>query len=82
MFSAKESSDTDQLKQFFGPPTNCHEVGQLGYTLNGYYLIKRRDDSNENGKIGVVYCRFQQLQKTNPSKKIIIKYFVYLLKRR
>ena len=64
----KERGDSDQSKQFFGPPTNCHEIGQLGYTLNGYYLIKRRDDSNENGKIGVVYCRFQQIQKTNPSK--------------
>jgi len=76
MFSdAKESSNIYQSNQFFDPPTNCHEVGQLGYTLNGYYLIKRRDDSNENGKIGVVYCRFQQLQKTNPSKNTIKCYY-------
>ena len=30
-------NEADQ--QLYGPATNCNELGKLGYTLNGYYLI-------------------------------------------
>ena len=49
------------FSQFFGPPTNCSEIGMLGYTLNGYYLVKSSDPVNKN-KILVVYCTFRQAQ--------------------
>jgi len=54
-------------KPFYGPPTNCIELGKLGYTLNGYYLVK---ESNNGGQIEVILCRFQLPSlKNNESKK-------------
>ena len=49
------------VAQFFGPPANCSEVEMLGYTLNGYYLVKSNDPTNKN-KITIVYCAFRQAQ--------------------
>lgn len=50
-----EEEKENAVAQFFGPPTNCSEIGMLGYTLNGYYLIKSSDPTEKN-KILVVYC--------------------------
>lgn len=56
-----EEGKENAVAQFFGPPTNCSEIGMLGYTLNGYYLVKSTDSTNKN-KIIVVYCTFRQAQ--------------------
>ena len=53
--SAKEENIE---KEFYGPPTNCTELGQLGYTLNGYYLVNR---SHTSKHIEIVLCRFEIL---------------------
>jgi len=45
---------------FYGPPTNCYELGKLGYTLNGYYLVKGNFFLSNTGKVVVVYCNFKQ----------------------
>jgi len=47
------------MKRFYGPPTSCEELGKLGYTLNGFYLIKGIDESNST-RIKTVYCQFKQ----------------------
>jgi len=50
------------IPPFFGPATNCQELGQLGYTLTGYHLVK------SNNEIKIVYCAFQRpAQGTNQS---------------
>ena len=54
--SEKEEENTIR---FYGPPTSCSELQKLGYTLNGYYLIKGKDESNRS-RIQVTYCQFQQ----------------------
>jgi len=51
---------------FYGPPTSCSDLGKIGYTLNGYYLVKRKDNSNSS-KIATVFCSFKK-QKINRSK--------------
>lgn len=38
-------------------PTNCNDMGKLGYTLNGYYLVNGSD--NVERLFGVVFCRFK-----------------------
>lgn len=43
----------------------------LGYTLNGYYLIKK-GNLRKNKNVGVVYCQFQQPQVQKKGKKINI----------
>ena len=68
-YSKKKKNETEEFsipKIFYGPPTNCSELQQLGYTLNGYYLVKGQASNSlstniiENNKIGVVYCQFKQ----------------------
>ena len=28
------------ISRFYGPPANCSDLMKLGYTLNGFYLVK------------------------------------------
>ena len=46
---------------FYGPPTNCKELGRIGYTLNGYYLVRsnKNQSPKSEGEIEIVFCRFQ-----------------------
>jgi len=52
-----ENGNQANLK-FYGPANNCKELGILGYTLNGFYLVNGKDQSNHSG-IEVVFCRFK-----------------------
>ena len=54
--NGKEKNVTD--KKFYGPATNCNELRQLGYTLNGYYLVKGKGEIIKS-EVQVVYCRFK-----------------------
>ncbi len=59
IYSKQERNETEeQMKRFYGPPHNCAELGMLGYTLNGYYLVKRKGQFNKS-KIHTVYCQFK-----------------------
>ena len=52
--------DKNKTKRFYGPATNCNELGKLGYTLNGLYLVDCKDQSKKSIKIEVIYCQFKQ----------------------
>ena len=68
----KKKSNTDTGEErFYGPPTSCDDLQRLRYTLNGYFLIKGKGQSNAN-RIQVVYCQFQQPESSN--KQSIIKF--------
>lgn len=57
------NNDNDGERDFEGPPTSCKTLAKLGYTLNGYYLIKGKDQqskSKKSNKIQVAFCRFKQ----------------------
>jgi len=45
---------------FYGPPTNCSDLSRLGYTLNGYYLVKSVTDISKYSNLETVYCAFKQ----------------------
>jgi len=56
------------ISKFYGPPTNCSDLSRLGYTLNGFYLVKAvensdslvKDDSNRNiMQVEAVSCMFK-----------------------
>jgi len=53
----------ENRKSFYGPPTSCSDLAQLGYTLNGFYLVKN-PVVNENfpqiTTTQTVYCAFKQ----------------------
>ena len=52
------------MQRFYGPPCNCSELGKLGYTLNGYYLVNGSKSSSE---IEVLLCRFKLQPGENES---------------
>jgi len=53
---------------FYGPPTNCSDLSKLGYTLNGFYLIRSPIITNESTtNIETVYCSFRQPKTFNAS---------------
>jgi len=50
-------------EEFVGPPTSCETLAKLGYTLNGFYLIKgndRKSNDDKINKIQTVFCQFKQ----------------------
>ena len=59
-----ETEDDPKVKEFYGPPTSCEELSKLGYTLNGYYLVKGKDNLNISFAIQAVYCQFKEPQST------------------
>jgi len=74
-----ERKNETEIPRFYSPPTNCTELSQLGYTLNGYYLVKNFNDSDQNAAVNLdtVYCAFKQPPFTySPSKlekRIVLK---------
>ena len=61
----KSNSTTDEypIPKFYGPATNCSELSLLGYTLNGYYLVKPVSNASYDSKttsLETVYCSFKQ----------------------
>jgi len=56
------------MERFYGPPKSCTELGKLGYTLNGYYLVNGTASSHH---IEISLCKFQQPLATTESKEKI-----------
>ena len=64
----KNKSHVINSSIFYGPPTNCSDLSKLGYTLNGFYLIKSPLITNESTtNIESVYCTFRQPKTFNAS---------------
>ena len=66
--------DEENNHRFYGPETGCNDLGRLGFTLNGYYLVHGRENQSSNGnknnQIEVAECRFVQKSKLeNKSKR-------------
>ena len=84
-YSEKEENgyeDAEENKigrKFYGPATNCDELGMLGYTLNGFYIVKGKDLSTSINKIEVVYCRFSQPRHHLETKEGIFMEYANLL---
>ena len=65
----KNETDEENLKVFYGPPTNCSDLSRLGYTLNGFYMVKNlalSDNLKKTTKLETVYCAFKQEGTYNP----------------
>ena len=79
MYSGPERNKTDADEEnngrFYGPATGCNDLGKLGYTLNGYYLVHgnnkeiRSSNIDSNSQIEVVECRFRQISKIDNQSK-------------
>ena len=79
LFDRDEDDDTTKKPlplKFYGPPTNCSDLSRLGYTLNGYYLVRNSyEDTMTNNHfnssyintVDTVYCAFKQEGIFSPS---------------
>ena len=79
LFDKDEDDDTTKKplpRKFYGPPTNCSDLSRLGYTLNGYYLVRNSytDTMTNNhfnssyiNNVDTVYCAFKQEGMFSPS---------------
>jgi len=69
----KNETDHNNRNIFYGPPTNCSDLARLGYTLNGYYLVKSyiteiidgnttaiNEAINDTSLVETIYCAFKQ----------------------
>lgn len=68
LYSKKDSEhDEEQIvvERFYGPPTSCNELGKLGYTLNGYYLV---NGVNSKRQIEIILCQFKSPHGFNLGK--------------
>ena len=54
----KNESEKIRIVQFFGPATNCEELLRIGYTRNGFYLVKGGATS-KNSHVEIVDCVFK-----------------------
>jgi len=68
----KQNNFTDEQnrKLFYGPPTSCSDLAQLGYTLNGFYIVNkpRIEDKIMNIKrLETTFCAFKQEGTYNPA---------------
>jgi len=61
----ERKNDTDYIRRFYGLPTNCFELSELGYTLNGFYLVKATENKISTVKDGdkmqvePIFCAFK-----------------------
>jgi len=73
VFSKKEKNGTEHQtiidKRFYGPASSCVEISKLGYTLNGYYLV-RGDNKTQIDQVEVLSCLFKRPDGSKEGKTI------------
>ena len=51
----KNENEEPAVRRFNSNPTNCDEIGKLGYTLNGFYMV---NGSDSDERFAIVICHF------------------------
>jgi len=62
-------SENSTTERFYGPARTCMELLKIGYTRNGFYLVKGNDTSN-NAHVEVIDCLFRNPNGVSESIKI------------
>lgn len=72
LYGDRNKNETNAPLKFYDPPANCSELSQLGYTLNGFYLVKSVTGTNNitDTNLETVFCAFKQPPDVpfNPSR--------------
>jgi len=64
----------EAVRRFYGPPTNCSALSELGYTLNCFYLVKAPENKNDGQmQVEVVSCAFKHPEGIYNRSNIIEK---------
>ena len=62
---SKNKTEEKPVQRFNSNPTNCDDIGKLGHTLNGFYIV---NGSDSRGRFVVTFDQFQ-LQQTGSKKR-------------
>jgi len=62
--------------RFYGPATSCEELLKIGYTRNGFYLVKGNATSNNNSQVEIVDCLFKNPNGAKEGKKLKSNYIM------
>ncbi len=62
--------------RFYGPALSCEELLKIGYTRNGFYLVKGNAASNSK-HVELVDCLFKNPKGIKEGKKIAQRAFDY-----
>ena len=76
-YSGKEKNQSEiENMRFYGPAASCEELLKIGYTRNGFYLVKGIAASNIK-HVELVDCLFKNPKGIKESKKIAQRTFDY-----
>ena len=57
----RNNNTENKISRFYGEPTNCSQLSELGYTLNVFYLVKSSNSLNTSGlQLETVFGSFKQ----------------------
>ncbi len=67
LFNRNCTTCSELPPRFYGPPTNCSDLTRLGYTLNGFYLVRASSNNDvtttvetNEANTETVFCAFKQ----------------------
>ncbi len=50
-------------------PSNCVDLNGIGYTLNGFYLVKSKKAVDNSAKLQSVFCDFKNSLESSITKR-------------
>ena len=70
--SGREKDKTESENQrFYGPASSCEELLKIGFTRNGFYLVKGNATSNNKQDVEIVDCLFKNPYGVKEGKTLI-----------
>ena len=67
----KTGSENESNKRFYGPASSCEELLKIGYTRNGFYLVKGNAKSTKSHHVEIVDCLFKHPNGVKEGKTFI-----------
>jgi len=71
-YRGKEKNQTakEDIKRFYGPAKSCEELLKIGYTRNGFYLVKGKN-ATSNSHVEMVDCLFRNPNGVKEGRKFM-----------
>ena len=75
--SGKEKNKTEiENKKFYGPAASCEELLKIGYTRNGFYLVKGNATLNNSRYLEIFDCLFKHPNRVKEGEQFNVTFRV------
>ena len=64
----KNQTEKEDFNRFYGPAKSCEELSKIGYTRNGFYLVKGVNATSDK-QVEMVDCLFTNPDGVKEGKK-------------